>query len=371
MSKIKLSICIATRNRGTLIGATLESILTQATDEMEVVVLDGASTDNTEEVVRLYRDRFPCLMYVRQESNMGIDRDFANVVDLAHGEYCWLFCDDDLIKPGAIQVVLDAMKDDYALIIANSEVRNADLSRLLERRKAPLEEDRVYKPSENHLLLADAGAYLSFIGGVIIKRQLWLSREKEKYFGSYFIHVGVIFQEPLPGDALVIAEPLISLRYGNASWLGKYFQIWMFKWPELIWSFNHLPEAAKNRVSPEFPWQSTAKLLLFRANGAYTKAEYTQWLKPRLKTYRARIISRVIADFPGRLVNLLAFIWYFFFRHPSSRLLVLVDLSNSPFCFWRLPAKRRQPSKPQPGSVSRGQRLPSNTAAQRDSPLDI
>ena len=370
MSKIKLSICIATRNRGTLIGATLESILTQATDAVEVVVLDGASTDNTEEVVQFYRDQFPRLRYFRQETNMGIDRDFANAVDLAHGEYCWLFCDDDLIKPGAIQVVLDAIQDDYALIVANSEVRNADLSRLLELRRAPLEENKLYKPGEDHLLLADTGAYLSFIGGVIIKRQLWLSREKEKYFGSYFIHVGVIFQEPLPGDALVIAEPLISLRYGNASWLGRYFQIWMFKWPDLIWSFNQLPDSAKNLVCPEFPWRSTAKLLLFRANGAYGKAEYTEWLKPRLKTFWERMAPGMIAHFPGRLANLLAFVCYFF-RRPSSRLLILLDLANSPFCFWKLPAKARKPSKVQPASVSRERRRPSNTVTRSDKPLDI
>jgi abequosyltransferase len=336
MNKITLSICIATRNRGAFIGATLESIVCQATDEVEIVVLDGASTDNTGEVVGFYRGQFPRLRYFRQETNMGIDRDFANAVDLAHGEYCWLFCDDDLIKPGAVQIVLDAIKDDYALIIANSEIWNADLSRPLEPRKVPLEGNKLYKPSQNHLLLADIGAYLSFIGGVIIKRQLWLSREKEKYFGSYFIHVGVIFQEPLPGDALVIAEPLISLRYGNASWLGKYFQIWMFKWPDLIWSFNQLPDSAKTPVCLEFPWRNNAKLLLFRANGAYTKTEYTQWLKPRLKTYRARLVPGMIAYFPGRLVNLLAFIYYFFFRRPSSRLLLLLDLANSPFCFWKL-----------------------------------
>ena len=58
------------------------------------------------------------------------------------------------------------------------------------------------------MLLADTGAsYLSFIGGIIIQRQLWRARDKASYFGSYFIHVGVVFQQPLPGDTLVIAEP--------------------------------------------------------------------------------------------------------------------------------------------------------------------
>jgi glycosyltransferase involved in cell wall biosynthesis len=344
MGKMTLSICIATRNRGAFIGDTLESIIRQATDEVEIVVLDGASTDNTEEVIRFYQDRFPRLRYFRQETNRGIDRDFSRAVDLGYGEYCWLFSDDDLVKPGAIRTVLDAVKDNYDLIIANGEVRNADLSSVLQPKRTPLKTNKVYKSNENDLLLADAGDYLSFIGGVIIKRHLWAIREKETYFGSCFIHVGIIFQQPLPGDALVISEPLISIRYGNASWLGRSFEISMFNWPGLIWSFADFPDSVKSRVCSKEPWRSFKTLLHFRAKGAYTIKEYTELLKPRLECHWARLVSKASSYFPGRAANLLAFIYYSIFRRPSTRLIILSDLANSPFCWWKLPM-RRQPFK--------------------------
>src|SRR3989442_15786016 len=69
----KLSICIATLNRAAFIGQTLESIIGQATDEVEIVVADGASSDNTEEVVRSYQRRFPRLNYLRLEARGGVD----------------------------------------------------------------------------------------------------------------------------------------------------------------------------------------------------------------------------------------------------------------------------------------------------------
>jgi abequosyltransferase len=338
MSEIKLSICIATRNRGAFIGATLESIISQATDEVEIVVLDGASTDNTEQVVRACQGNFPRLRYFRAEVNMGIDRDFAKVVELAHGSYCWLFSDDDLFKPGAIRVVLDAMKNDYSLIIANGEVRSADLTKILEARKLPFDKNRVYKPNENHRIMAEAGQYLSFIGCVIIKKQLWAEREKESYFGSYFIHVGIIFQRPFPGDVLAIAEPLISLRYANASWASKFFDIWMFKWPNLIWSFPDFPDSVKAQVWPKEPWRSPKSLMHFRARGVYTIKEYEQWLRPRLKSYWSRASSRAIAHFPGRLANLIVYVYHSIVRLPS-RLLTQSDLANSPYCFWKFPAR--------------------------------
>jgi glycosyltransferase involved in cell wall biosynthesis len=339
-----ISICIATRNRGAFIGATLESIVTQANDAVEIVVLDGASSDNTEEVVRLYQKRFPHLRYFRQDTNRGIDRDFANAVDLAQGEYCWLFSDDDVLKPGAIQIVLDALQVSYPLIIVNSEVRSADLRTVLESKRLPFKENRLYKSCENDRLLIEVANYLTFIGCVVIKRALWNARKKEDYFGSCFIHVGVIFQQALPGDALVIARPLILIRYANASWLGRYFEIWMFKWPNLIWSFVAFPGPIKLRVCRKEPWRSPRTLLHLRGKGAYTKEEYGQWLRPRLSSKWARAIAKATAYMPGRVANFIVFIYYSAFNRASDRSLFLLDLANSPFCFWKLPRRRNSVS---------------------------
>jgi abequosyltransferase len=334
MSEIKLSICIATFNRGDLIGTTLESIISQATEQVEIVVLDGASADDTSEVIREYQKSFPRLRYFRQNTNMGVDHDFAEAVGLANGEYCWLFSDDDVLKTGAIQAVLNAIEDDHSLIIANAEVRNADFSKLLLPAKLPLTADRIYKSTENQSLFVDVANYLTFIGCVIIRRELWNAREKKKYFGTCFVHAGVIFQSPLPGDTLVVSRPLISLRYGNyAGWVGKYFEIWMFKWPNLIWSFAGYPDSVKRQVCPREPWRRIKTLSAYRAKGFYTLKGYVDWLEPRLQPSWARAMSKAIAYCPGRVANLLAVAYYSVFYRQTDRLLVLLDLMNSPFCF--------------------------------------
>lgn len=339
MSAKMLSICIATRNRGAFIGATLESIINQVTDEVEIVVLDGASTDDTGEVIRRYQQRYPGLRYFRQNTNSGIDRDFAQAVDLARGEYCWLFSDDDVLKPGAIRTVLDTLRANYSLVIVNSEVRSADLRTVLEPQRIPCVDDRIYESKDSDRLLIDVANYLTFIGCVVIKRALWVTRDKAEYFGSYFIHVGVIFQQPLPGNTLVMAKPLIVIRYANASWLSRYFEVWMFKWPELIWSFSSVPEMVKARVCSQEPWRNPKRLFLFRAKGSYSQREYTELLKPRLTSVRERAVSRACAYLPGRFANFIAFVYRLTFR-PASYLLDLKDLANSPFCFWRMPLKK-------------------------------
>lgn len=328
---VRLSVCIATLNRGPVLGATLESILTQATEEVEVVIVDGASTDNTREVAQSYQARYPLLRYERLAARGGVDQDYCRAVELARGDFVWLFTDDDLLKPGAIAAVLQAIKPDDSLIIINAEVRDVRLERLLLPSRVRARTDRVYAPAEQPELLAEAGDYLSFVGAVIIRRTLWEAREKARYLGTEFVHVGVIFQARLPGPARLLVEPGIIIRYGAAQWTRRAFEIWMFKWPRLIWSFEHLPAAARLRVTPPEPWRRPWALFLFRARGAYAEAEFQRLIAPQPQPPWARALARVVAHFPGCLANLLARL-YAALRgfQPLS-----VDLRNSPFDYRR------------------------------------
>lgn len=317
----RLSICIATLNRGSFLGQTLDSILAQATDEVEVVVVDGGSVDDTGEVVRRRQERFPRLRYFRLPAPGGVDQDFDRAVQQAEGRHCWLMSDDDLVKPGALAAVLAATARGYALVVVNAEVRDAALDEVLEANRLNIDADRQYRPEDAERLFVDTAGYLSFIGGVVIDREVWRAREPRRYFGSLFIHVGVIFQSPLPGDALAIAQPLVSIRFGNALWTARTFEIWMFKWPEMVWSLPHFSDAAKRRVCPREPWRRLRTLLVNRARGAFSTAEYRKWLEPRLTSGPQRLLARAVAGLPPRPLAVLAAIYYSMFYGRSRGLL--------------------------------------------------
>lgn len=336
---IRLSFCIATFNRAAFIGETLESIISQATEQVEIVIVDGASSDNTEQVVDKYRQRFPALRYFRQETNMGVDRDFNRAVELAAGEYCWLFPDDDLLKPGAIHTVLSEIDRGYEAIIVNAEVRNSDFSSVIDERRLRITENRVFGPDQAENFFVDTANYLSFIGGVVIRRKSWMTRDRERYFGSLFIHVGVIFQRRFSGNVLVIAEPLISIRYGNAMWTSRSFEIWMFKWPGLICSFEDFSESAKFRVlsSPRDPWLHPVLLMEFRAINAYSLDEYRKWIKPRVKSIWKKMMAAMIAATPGCLVNSVIIATITIRKWDTP--LLLADARNSPY-YYRTCLKR-------------------------------
>jgi abequosyltransferase len=298
-----LSICMATFNRAAFIGATLESLAAQMRDGVEIVIVDGGSTDATEQIVAEWQRRCPAIRYLPQAVNGGVDRDYARAVELAGGRYCWLFTDDDLLLPGAVDAVLRAIDDDPALVIVNAEVWDAALEHSCDANRARATADRRYERGDDDALLADAGRYLTFIGGVVVRRDVWEGRAKEPYFGSLFIHVGVLFQSPLPAHARVIAKPGIRIRYGNAGWTPRAFEIWMFKWPELVWSLPRA-DAAKRKVTPREPWRNPLLLLVHRAAGSYGVDEFRRWLAPRARG-GWHAVAYVVARLPRRPLNAL------------------------------------------------------------------
>lgn len=299
----KLSVCIATFNRGLFIAETLESILCQITNECEVVVLNGGSTDNTEQVVRRFSQSGNGIRYFSQGANNGIDRDYDRVVELARGEFCWLMTDDDLLKPGAIDAVLRVLREDVSLVVVNAEAKDSTLSKVVRPRWLQLEADQVYAVREMDRLFTDTGDILRFIGAFIIKRDVWMARDKERYYGTLFIHIGVIFQNLLPGAAVVLARPMITYRMGNVhTFSDRKFEIFVVKWSSLVWSLE-VSAASKSRICKKEPWRSASTLLWWRALGSYSINEYRNLVRPRLENVREIALAALISVLPGGLVH--------------------------------------------------------------------
>jgi abequosyltransferase len=333
-----LSICIPTLNRARFIGETLESIARQLDDRVEVVIVDGGSIDATGDIVRSYASRFPSIRYVVSQlgdgvpSNQGFDRDCDYAVQIARGMYCWLMTDDDLLKANAVATVLDHLDANPELVVVNAEARDVKLNRVLNARLCRIYKDQVFPAAQTDNLFACAGQYLSFVGGVVVRRDVWCNRDRQSFFGSLFVHVGTLFQQPLTGASIVIAEPLIVIRYGNAMWSSRGFEIWMFKWPGLVWSLPPLSDAARGQVTPQEPWRDPGQLMRYRATGSYSWGVFRRFLATR-GTWSYRLVAGLVAVCPAGLAN--AFMTaYLSMKHQPDQML-LYDLLRSPNA-WRL-----------------------------------
>ncbi|HXT71669.1 MAG TPA: glycosyltransferase family 2 protein [Vicinamibacterales bacterium] len=321
---IALTVCIATYNRASFIKETIESITSQLEDGVEILVVDGASTDNTSEVVEALARRCPALRYVRLDKKGGVDQDYDRSVELARGEYCWFFSDDDILKPGAVRAVLGAIPGGYSAIVANAEVRDVKLATTLSERRMPLLENRDYADDESgkEQFFRDVAAYLSFIGGLIVNRKVWLSQERSRYHGTALAHVGVLFGGAWPGKARVLSDTWIAIRLGNSEWVGRRFDIWLFRWPALVWSFEKLSDASKAMVCRRQPWNRLRTLVFYRALRVYDEGRYQERLRPLVPGRARRAMMAAIARMPIAVARL-AVMTYCFLRRDRMTLYVL------------------------------------------------
>lgn len=88
----KVSVCIACHNQAHLLGEALVSCLKQDYKNMEIIVLDDASTDNPRSAIL----SFPEVKMYRSDTPSGTGGSFNKAMDYARGDYIVLLCADDV-----------------------------------------------------------------------------------------------------------------------------------------------------------------------------------------------------------------------------------------------------------------------------------
>ncbi len=114
MSLPLISVLTPTFNRGgTFLSDTILRIQNQYEDGFthEHIIVDNASTDNTEEVVRGFMKDDPRIKYVRNEKNLWASGGLNVAFKHSQGELIVPFDDDDIMPPLSLQVRFDAMKN--------------------------------------------------------------------------------------------------------------------------------------------------------------------------------------------------------------------------------------------------------------------
>jgi abequosyltransferase len=230
MKPIRLSICIPTYNFGEFIGETLKSVVDQAGDDVEIIVVDGASTDNTASVVRDFQKHFPRLTYYLLDKKGGIDKDIAKSMEMAKGDYCWLLSSDDVLKRGAIDRILSEIAAGHDVYLCNRTECDINLHPVYNRSWFSRNtDDAVFNLSRKSELLRyfnkaqSIGAFFSYMSSIIVLRKKWnATGYDDKYTGTNYAHAFRLFTMLLNGGQLkYVKDPLVLCRGENDSFLQK------------------------------------------------------------------------------------------------------------------------------------------------------
>ena len=97
VKSVKFSVCIPTYNRAQFLKEAIESVLSQTYSDFELVVYDDGSTDETEEVIRSFRDKR--IRYYKASENRGRPYARNSCIDLSKNEWLVWLDDDDKMEP--------------------------------------------------------------------------------------------------------------------------------------------------------------------------------------------------------------------------------------------------------------------------------
>ncbi|QEO08634.1 glycosyltransferase family 2 protein [Protaetiibacter larvae] len=215
----RVSIVVPAYNNGAYIARTMDSILAQTFTDLEIIVADHTSTDDTAEVLARYADE-PRLTLLTTPAGGGAVRNWNTVSQAATGEFVKLVCGDDLIHPELVAAQVEALDAAPTAVLSASRrdiVDAADrpmvrgrglggLSGLVPGRKAI---QRTVRQGTN--IFGEPGCVL--MRRSVLERVGWWD---DRF--PYLIDQATYTRVLLEGDFAAVDRSLASFRVSDSQW---------------------------------------------------------------------------------------------------------------------------------------------------------
>jgi glycosyltransferase involved in cell wall biosynthesis len=114
------------RNGGARVAQVVQSVLAQDHSDLELVICDNASTDDTEEICRGLAGQDSRIVYRRHSQNIGIVGNFMFALHTARGEYFRWIGDDDRLEASYVSKTLAEIESDPQRILVTTQIAYQD-----------------------------------------------------------------------------------------------------------------------------------------------------------------------------------------------------------------------------------------------------
>jgi len=128
----KVSILIPVYNRSEIIMESLNSAVNQTYKNIEVIVVDNKSTDNTFEILKKFGKPYSNVRVYQNEENIGPVRNWKKCLDYATSEYIKILYSDDLIAFDFIEKTMPylVVDDDVGFVFTGTEIFNDETGKI-------------------------------------------------------------------------------------------------------------------------------------------------------------------------------------------------------------------------------------------------
>jgi glycosyltransferase involved in cell wall biosynthesis len=227
-----VSIGLPVHNGELYLRESVDSLLAQTFTDFELLLSDNASTDGTATICQEYAARDRRVRYIRNETNIGLNRNCNQVVRRSAGKYFKLAASDDVCHPELVNQCVKVLEDNPAVVLAYGKTRFIDPDGICLALTDPGWHMMSDSPADRLRRVITSGHWVNTFFG--LARMADLTRTR-------------LFAPYVSGDYRLLAE--LSLR-------GKFFEV-----PEFTFFRRLHPEASSQNKDAN--WQSD----YFRSRG--------------------------------------------------------------------------------------------------------
>ncbi|MBI4681149.1 MAG: glycosyltransferase family 2 protein [Nitrospirae bacterium] len=303
-----ISICIPHYNRSKYLLLVLDSIKIQDYPNIEVIVSDDCSTDDSLTVIPQYiaKQEGKCLIrYIRQERNLGYDGNLRASLSAAHGDYLFILGNDDALpQADTISQLVGILKRLHSPDIAFANFH------LYGR------EEQVIRRALNTVLIGSGPDVavktfrsFSFFGGIVIKRTAFREHDTSAYDGSIYFQIYLAARIVSSGGSLAsISESLVAkdVQFQGET-ANTYLDVLVRdnqKQTPKTGGLDQVGRVACDAILPYIPTAKRGKYILsiYRQLFFYS---YPYWLYDYRKNgvFRAAV-NLALGCFPGNLIRI-------------------------------------------------------------------
>lgn len=116
MKTPKVSICIPTYNGHEFLEPCLESAVRQTYPDIEIIIVDDCSTDNTYDIIQRYAAEYSNIKIYRNQKNLGLVGNWNRCIELSSGEWIKFLLQDDYFEANCIEMMLAGVSEEDRIV---------------------------------------------------------------------------------------------------------------------------------------------------------------------------------------------------------------------------------------------------------------
>ena len=205
-----VSIVMGTYNGQEFLCQQIDSIIGQSYSNLEIIIQDDGSSDETCNIVRRYASKDSRIQFFRNKENLGIVQNFYDLIDKTRGEYIAISDQDDIWQPNKIESLINHIGN-HSLIYSDSHL----IDQSGDQTGKTLLETLGYTPKLGKLLLGcltenTVSGHACLFSKAIVRSIL--KHRYETYLENYMYDMHIAFTASLNNGILYYETPLTFHR---------------------------------------------------------------------------------------------------------------------------------------------------------------